>query len=397
MKKSIKSILVLVCICATVSVLLALTNAITAPIIERNEQQNANAALLEVLPDGKGFALVDLSSYTLPSTVSEVYRAENGGYVIKLTTTGYASGMVIMCGISADGKVVGSKLVASAETPSIGGVAAEGFASAVIGKDLTNVDAVDTVTGATRTTAAYRGAIKDALNTVIILGGGSVDLRTEEEILNDNLSAALPQAEKSFEKYFFVEVISGVDAIYTAKNNTGAVCVIGEQFIAVDANGQVLTQCSREDALTVTTAMEKVNATTTTDLDLSAYTGLPSQLVSAKVTATGNYIIEIKAAGYGIAGGDAYHPASGEYIYILVSLTAEGRIIDCLTLSQEETPGIGSSCEEESFYGQFDGKTKDNYNDVDAISGATYTTDGYKKAILRAFECVEIFEEGNQS
>ena len=38
MKKSIKSILVLVCICATVSVLLALVNSITAPIIAKNEQ-----------------------------------------------------------------------------------------------------------------------------------------------------------------------------------------------------------------------------------------------------------------------------------------------------------------------------------------------------------------------
>ena len=378
MKKSLKSILVLVCICAIVSVLLALTNSVTAPIIRENEQKQADAALLEVLPDGGSFESVDISAYTLPATVSQVYRAANGGYVIKLNTTGYASGMVLMCGIASDGRVVGTKLLASGETPSIGGAAAEAFAGTVLGKDVSTIDGVDTISGATKTTTAYRAAIKDALNTVIILGGGSVDIRTEEEILRDNLSAALPQAEGDFTKYFFVEVIEGVDAIYIAGNGTGAVCVLGEQFIATDTTGQVLTACSEADAQTVTQAMAAINATTTTDIDLTAYTDLPTQLVSAQVTATGNYILEIKAAGYGIVGGDEYHEASGEYIRIRVSLTAQGRIIDCLTVFQKETDGIGSACENESFYGQFDGKTEDTYNDIDAISGATLTTNGYK-------------------
>ncbi len=396
MKKSVKNILVLVCICAVVSVLLAMTNSITDPIIKANEQKNANAALLEVLPDGGSFELIDISSYTLPTTVSEVYRAEKGGYVVKLNTTGYNSGMVLMCGVAADGSVSGTKLIASAETPSIGGVAAEAFAVLVTGKNLSDIDGVEAVAGATKTTAAYRAAVKDALNTAVILGGGSVDLRTDEEILADNLSAALPQAEGSFSKYFFVEVIDGVDAIYTAENGMGAVCVIGEQFIAVDAAGTVLTECSEADAQNVKNAIEAINSTVTTDLDLTAYSGLPSQLVSAKQTATGNYIIEIKAAGYGISGGNEYHPASGEYIYILVSITADGKIIDCLTLSQAETNGFGSVCAEEDFYGQFDGKTEETYDGIDAISGATITTDGYKKAILRAFTSVKIFEEGNK-
>ena len=92
MKKSIKSIAVLVCICATVAILMALTNSITDPIIQENERKNVQAALLEVLPEGGSFENVDISAYTLPSTVSEVYRASAGGYVVKLTTSGYSSG-----------------------------------------------------------------------------------------------------------------------------------------------------------------------------------------------------------------------------------------------------------------------------------------------------------------
>ena len=389
MKKSIKSIVVLVCICATVSVLLALTHAVTDPIIKKNEQQSAFAALLEVLPEGGSFESVPFDASTLPTTVSEVFKAENGGYVIKLNTTGYSSGMVLMCGINPDGTVSGTKLIASQETPSIGGAAAETFAPTVIGTDVSTIDGVDTVSGATKTTAAYRGAVKDALNAVIILGGGSVDLRTEEEILRDNLLAALPTAD-NFTKHFFIEAVEGVDAIYLADNGSGAVAVIGEAFIGADADGIVITACSDEEKAAVEAAMAAIKATTVTDIDLSAYEGLPKQLISAQLTDGGVFIIDIKGVGYGIKGGDEYHPASGEYIVIRVSISAEGKILDCLTLSQAETDGVGSVCADESFYGQFDGKTADNYTEIDAISGATLTTNGYTEAIMRAFNVVNI-------
>lgn len=390
MKKSIQSLIALVCICAVVTVALAFTNSLTAPIIAKNESASANAALLEVLPDGGTFETVDISTYTLPSTVTEAYRAENGGHVIKLEATGYSSGLVLMCGVNADATVSGVVCLSSGETLGY----EKTYGSNFIGKSADEADSVDTISGATKTTGAIRSAVKDALNAVIILGGGSVDIRTEEEILNDNLSAALPDAEGAFDKHFFVESVEGVDAIYTASNGSGAVCVIGEQFIGVGVDGIVVTDCSEELASIAAAAMTTVKATVTEDIDLTAYEGLPSQLVWVKRTASGNYVLEIKAAGYGIVGGDNYHPSSGEYIQVRVSITRDGKIIDCLTVFEEETDGIGSACADEAFYGQFDGKTEENYNDIDAISGATFTTDGYKKAIMRAFEAVKILEGG---
>ena len=397
MKKSIRNILVLVCICSVVAVLLAVTNTVTAPLIAKNENEKVQKALLEVMPDGKSFNQLDTGAYTLPSTVTEVYKSENGGYVIKLNTTGYASGMVMICGVSAEGKVTGTKLISSNETPSIGGAALQSFAPNFVGKDSESVGSVDTVGGATKTTAAYRSAVKDALNTAIILGGGNVDIRTEEEILADNLAEALPAGEGAFEKMFFAEVIAGVDKIYKAKNGAGYVCVIGEKFIAFDGEGNLISQTDEEMASVAETALGKLLASKLTDLVLADYEGLPSQLISAQRTETGNYVILIKGAGYGINGGNQYHPASGEYIQILVSMTAEGVIIDCLTVYQKETEGIGSACEDESFYDQFVGKTEENYDQIDAIGGATLTTDGYKKAILRAFACVKIFEGGAEN
>lgn len=385
MKNQVKSTLALVCICAVMAVLLAITNSITAPIIKENQDAAANEALLQVMPGGEGFEKIeDLSAYTLPSTVTEVYREKNGGFVVTLTTSGYGSDMVIMCGVDANGNVTGAVCLSSNETLGHEKTFGENFT----GKDAAGVDAVDTISGATKTTAAYKNAIKDALNTAIILGGGEVDIRDEAQILLDNLSAALPAAEGKFSKPFLTEVLPGIDAVWAADNGKGWVYVIGEEFIPVDASGNTANK-------TVADAHAILSASALTDLDLSAFQGLPEQLISAKKTATGNFVLEIKAAGYGINGGNEYHPASGKYIVIRVSITADGKIIDTLTVSQEESKGFGDACANESFYGQFDGKTEADYTNIDAISGATMTTGGYLKAIERAFASVKILKGGS--
>ena len=385
MKNQVKSTLALVCICAVMAVLLAITNSITAPIIKENQDAAANEALLQVMPGGEGFEKIeDLSAYTLPSTVTEVYREKNGGFVVTLTTAGYGSDMVIMCGVDANGNVTGAVCLSSNETLGHEKTFGENFT----GKDAAGVDAVDTISGATKTTAAYKNAIKDALNTAIILGGGEVDIRDEAQILLDNLSAALPAAEGKFSKPFLAEVLPGIDAVWAADNGKGWVYVIGEEFIPVDASGNTANK-------TVADAHAILSASTRTDLDLSAFQGLPEQLISAEKTATGNFVLEIKGAGYGINGGNEYHPASGKYIVIRVSITADGKIIDTLTVSQEESKGFGDACANESFYGQFDGKTEADYTNIDAISGATMTTGGYLKAIERAFASVKILKGGS--
>lgn len=383
MKESIKSTLSLVCICAVVAVLLAFTNALTAPIIEKNQSAAANEALLEVLPNGTGFEEIDLGTYTLPATVTKAWREASGGYVVQLTTSGYGSGLVILVGVNADGTVSGTKCLASTETLGYEKTFGESFT----GKNAEEVAAVDTVAGATKTTAAYRGAVTDAINASIILGGGSVDIRTEEEILNDNLAAALPAAEGKFTKLFIVEDITGIDAVYTADNGAGSVYLVGEEFIAVPTGETPANE-------TVATAHAALAASSLTALDISTFEGLPTAVLSASVSASGNYVMELRAAGYGIQG--EWH-ASGEYIKLKVSMTADGRILDCVTLSQKESEGIGDVCADPDFYGQFVGKTETTLGEVDTVSGATLTTGGYKTAITRAFEALNILKGGQSN
>ena len=389
MKKNIKNLVVFVCICTVITLLLATTNFITAPMIEKNQNALANKALLEVMPNGKGFENVDITKLTLPSTVTEAYKETDGqGYVIKLLTTGYGSDMVIMCGVDSKGVVTGAVCLSSNETLGKEKTYGESFTD----KDAAGVDGVDTITGATKTTEAYKNAVKDALNAAIILGGGSVDIRGEEEILSDNLNAALPEGEKKFQKLFLTEELDNIDAVYAAENQTGYVLVQGEQFIGVKADGTVAEGV--ENATIFTDAVAKIKASSLQDINFAGYSDLEATIISAKKTASGNYVIEAKGAGYGIKGGDEYHPASNEYIIVRVAITPDYKIIDCITVSQAETKGLGDECANESFYGQFVGKTEQNYTEIDAISGATLTTDGYKQAIERAFAAVKVLKGG---
>lgn len=389
MKKSIRDILVLVCICAAISLVLAATNAIASPIIAENEAKAANEALLQVMPNGEGFEKLDISSYTLPSTVSEAYKEKGGGYVFKLNATGFNPNMIIMCGVNADGTVSGALCLSSEETWG----KEKTFGDLVKGKDSQTI--ADVEAGATSLTVkGYRAAVADALNAAIILGGGSVDLRTEEEILNDNLKAALPGTDGKFSKLFLVEIIDGVDAIYLPDNSDGAVCVIGETFVGVGADGVAIGDASAEDKAKAEAAVATVNATTFTTVTLTDFSGIPTQITSARKTATGNYEIVIKAAGYGINGGDDYHPASGEYIVIKIAISKEGKVLDCVTVSHAETDGIGSvQCD--SYNGNFIGKTEAECESVDTVANVTLTTKAYRLAVLRAFEAVIIFEGGN--
>ncbi|MBO5433567.1 MAG: FMN-binding protein [Clostridia bacterium] len=387
MKNYIKSVGALTVICAVIAILLALTNSITAPVIEKNASAAANEALLIVLPDGEEFASVDLSSYELPSTVTEAFTEKNGGVVVKLTTSGYGSDMVIMVGIDGSGTVTGATCLSSNETLGY----EKTYGESVAGATVDTVDGIDVIAGATKTTAAYKGAVKDALNTAVIIGGGSVDVRTEEEILADNLNGALPEGEGEFESVFVAEAIDeSITAVYKAVNGKGYVFVVGEAFVGTDAEGNVVTDVDDAVKAAVSGSAAAIINSEITELDISGYE-MPKQIEKAYKTASGNYVFDLKASGFGINGDEYYNP-SGEYIKIKVSVTEDGKIIACQTVSQKETDGIGSACEDVSFYSQFNGKTEADYGDIDAISGATITTNGYKTAVSKVFEAIKILK-----
>ncbi len=161
MKKSLSSIIVLTVICLISAVLLSVTNEITAPIIKETEKKATREALLVVYPNGGSFEELSVDELNLPSSVIAAYKASKGGYVFKISTTGYSSGLQVLCAVGSDGSVTGAKCLASSETLGYEKTYGDSFKGVNSG----SVDGVDTVAGATKTTTAYKKAIKDALSS----------------------------------------------------------------------------------------------------------------------------------------------------------------------------------------------------------------------------------------
>ncbi len=385
--KYIKCILSLTLICAVMTALLAMANYITAPVIAENEAAAANGALLVVMPNGEDFTSVDITDLGLSESVSEVFTEKNGGTVVKLTTTGFNPNMTIMVGVNADGTVSGATCLSSEETLGY----EKTYGDSVMGATIDTIDSVDTVASATKTTAAYRAAVRDALNAAIVVGGGEAQ-KTEEEIFAENLASALPTAD-GFTPVFMIDMVEGIDGAYSANNGAGYVICIGDSFVATDANGKVISEgATTDEKAAATSAVATIRSWELTSIDLSAYADMPEAIVAAYKSASGNFVFDIKASGYGI-NGDKYIK-SGEHIYIKVSATADGKIIACETVSQKESEGFGDACATPAYYSQFNGKNAETYKEVDAIGGATITSNGYMTAISRVFEAVTILNGG---
>ena len=352
--------------------------------------------LEEVMPGGRPFKRIDLSSFNLSENIINAYISDNDGYVIEVKFDGFNPGNTAIIGVSANGKVTGTKIILNLESSGFGldilpELDANGHFN---GATFDTIEGIDTIAGCTISTKAYRTAIKDALAAALSLGGATVDLRTPEQILSDNLNAALGVSGVEFDKHFFMEVVEGVDAIYVAKDGSGHVVVIGEAFYGFDAFGNAIGHFGNaigQTSKVAANAIATIKATTWTELDPRTYDGVSKRVKSALVTNSGVYVLEVEGAGFGKKGSDPY-AASGEYIVIRIALTADGRIIDCYTVYQSETMNFGDVCGTEEFYGQFAGKNEENYEEI-AIAGATYTTNGYHGAIKNAFKAVAIFED----
>ena len=89
------------------------------------------------------------------------------------------------------------------------------------------------------------------------------------------------------------------------------------------------------------------------------------------------YIFMVTESGY---GGD---------VKIICGINNEGRLIRSKVLEHSETKGLGSKIEEDWFTLQFDG-TDSSFRDIDAISGATKSTNAYVNAIRHAFDAYEV-------
>ena len=382
-KEKIMPTTVLGAICLVVALLLSVVNMFTGPIIEKAQAEKANAALAVVLPGGTNFTELPVEGAGYPESVTAAYKADNG-FVFRMEVTGYKPGLIIMCGINNDGTVAGADFIASNETL----YAEVGLGAKFVGytKDTINTDIIAGPT-AKLTTGAYYSAIEAALNAFIIANGGTVDLRDPAQILQDNCNAALGTEGATFEKWFATARVDGVDALYIS--DKGAVAVIGESFVGV-ADGAVVGEAGETEK---TAALAAYNAYKSEKLtEIAKPEGASDNVLKMFTAENGTVVIEMRAKGYGIMGD--WH-TSGEYINLKVAIDGEGKIISTLTTYQSESKNIGDIVASPDYYEQYNGKTEADYTDVAIVSGATYSTDGYRTAIKQAFEAFKLLKGGN--
>lgn len=166
LKNKILPTVVLTAICVTVALLLSVANIFTSDVIEKAQQEKVAKTLRVVYPSGESFEAVDTEGKELPASISEAYRANDGGYVFKASVKGYKSGLVIMVGISPDGAVTDTKWVESQETNG----AEDKLDGAYNGKNQNDLEAV-IISGSTKTSKGYKDAVNDALDAYEKLKG----------------------------------------------------------------------------------------------------------------------------------------------------------------------------------------------------------------------------------
>lgn len=164
LKEKFTPTIVLLCICLAVALLLAAVNLVTLPIIEKAQEQKLQDSLRKVMPLGEDFE--EISTEGLEIEVTKAFTEKNGGFVFQVEVTGYKPGLIIVCGIDADGKITGADYISSSETLS----AEVGLGEKFVGYT-SNTITPDIIAGPTAklTTNAYYKAIQISLESYATL------------------------------------------------------------------------------------------------------------------------------------------------------------------------------------------------------------------------------------
>ena len=176
-------VVVLVAICFVTTLLLALTNSVSEPIIIKNQAITATANRKELLPDADDFTQLELDSYASSSdskaSVTEVYKANNDtGYVMTCVTKSFGGDLTMMVGLDATGAVTGVKVTDHADTPGVGTkdqdpeyLAQYISKTALGGEDVKKEAGFNFITGASVSGTAIHKGVYAALAQYAELGG----------------------------------------------------------------------------------------------------------------------------------------------------------------------------------------------------------------------------------
>lgn len=250
----IKPVVVLTVICLISSALLAVTNSLTAPVIQKNKEIADNAVYTEVLPEAAG-EFEDLTAQTTVSNIVAVKKARNeSGWCIQATGKGFGGAVPVIIALDNEGTILNAAFLKNEESPGYGQKLVDGsadgpaFVQSLVGKAdsvALHEDGVDGVTGATISSKAVINAVNSGLSAFAEVAKGAAPVEEAKFDPEAFINEALPEAEGAFED---VEPAGEkVTAVRRATNGAGYAItatgkgVVGEvpALVVVDAEGVI--------------------------------------------------------------------------------------------------------------------------------------------------------------
>lgn len=232
----LKPVVVLTVICLCTSLLLAVTNGLTAPLIEEQKRIAANASRTELLKNAEDFIPVDCQE----EGITDYYRATNGvGVVISANGKGgYGGDVPVMVAFDENGNILAVKVDASGETKGKGDKVAEpAYTGQFTGRGAQRLklgEDVQAVAGSTVTSSAALNGVNRAIDAYNKIEKGLVQ---EEIVLTPEDMCALAYPQGGVLTKLDTAVLSKAadndtvtDAVYTAEAGGAVIITTGTGY-----------------------------------------------------------------------------------------------------------------------------------------------------------------------
>ena len=169
-KEVVKPAVVLLLISAVAAACLGVVSEVTKEPIALQNEKTLNESMQAVMPEASSFEQL---------TITAVYQADNGGYVLTTEPGGFGGAVKTMVGIDADGVITGLRVTGHSETPGLGAKATEpDFYEQFTGKSGSVTVTKDggeivPITSSTITSRAVCSGAQEALDWVAANGGAN--------------------------------------------------------------------------------------------------------------------------------------------------------------------------------------------------------------------------------
>ncbi len=409
MKNNVKPVIVLTLICLVVAGLLSVTNFYTAPVIEANKAAAATGSLTEVMPEATGFTELEVTA-DMPATVKQIYQENSGlGYVVIIgTISQYSSGeMGITVAIGTDGKISGVTLTSYQESKDFG---KDTYPQTYIGVD-SSLN-VDTFSGVTYSSTAFKQAIGDAFTALLSLGTIAEGQKSEEQLIAETMPLALPGAANSLGNAIMSDPYDcAAGTRYDSTNGVGSIVIVNDgatYIVAVNAFGQAVAYDLEGNVadFDVSSVASEVGSSFNAD----EYTDtIKNRLGDDSLELTP--VTDVKTFNTVAAAYTGTYEGNNAYFFICKSLAYGDEEMDFLTVIAEDGTvlywkSLGEMVLHSEYYSAYEipegysdsflGLTESTYSDdVTVISGATFTANAVGNSLRDSFATFNSIKEGN--